>query len=269
MNAVATPAPRVRAFGLPRAETLKLRKRRGLVVTVTLLTIVPMIVAYGILIILHAANPAHHGPAGGVDNLGNGMSVLILLGSIAAVIVGANAGAADLSAGVFRELVVTGRSRVALFGARIPGGLLFLLPFTACAYALAAIVSGSASGDLSAPSVKLMVEAGVWTLADAAFYFVIALGLASVIGSRGYTIGILIAWRTVVSHILTAITALGIAREAVPDVGFVRLAPQALRDHVNDGPHVGITVAAAVAVPILWLVVAFAVGAYRTATRDA
>ena len=147
MSAVATPvpAPRVRSFGLPRAETLKLRKRRGLVVTVTLLTIAPMIVAYGILIVLHAVNPAHHGPAGGVDNLGNGMSVLVLLGGIAAVIAGANAGAADLSSGVFRELVVTGRSRVALFGARIPGGLLFLLPFTAFAYTLAAVVSGTAT----------------------------------------------------------------------------------------------------------------------------
>jgi len=269
VTAVATSAPRVRSFGLSRAETLKLRKRRGLLVTVTLLTIVPMVVAYVILLVLHAVNPAHHGPAGGIDNLGHGMSILILLGGIAAVIAGANAGAADLSSGVFRELVVTGRSRVALFSARIPGGLLFLLPFTACAYALAAVVSGLANGYLPAPSITLMVESGVWVLANAAFYFVIAMGLASVIGSRGYTIGILIAWRTVVSHILTAISALGIAREAVPDVGFVRLAPHAVRELVNDGPHVGATLGAAVAVPILWLIVAFAVGAWRTATRDA
>jgi hypothetical protein len=269
MSAVATPAPHVRSFGLPRAETLKLRKRRGLFATVTLLTIVPMVLAYGILLILHAVNPAHHGPAGGIDNLGHGMSILVLLGDIAAVIAGANAGAADLSSGVFRELVVTGRSRVALFGARIPGGLLFLLPFTASAYALAAFVCGLANGYLPAPSLGLMIEAGIWTLANAAFYFVVALGLASVIGSRAYTIGILIAWRTVVSHIITAIGALGFAREIVPDVGFIRLAPHALRDLVNDGPRVGATLGPAVLVPVLWLAVAIAIGAYRTATRDA
>jgi hypothetical protein len=269
VTAVASAGPRVRPIGLPRAETLKLRKRRGLFVTVGLLTIVPMVVAYGILAVLHAANPAHHGPAGGVDNLGHGMSVLILLGGIAAVIAGANAGADDLTSGVFRELVVTGRSRVALFGARIPGGLLFLLPFTASAYALSAFVSGLANGYLPAPSVTLMVESGLWVLANASFYFVIGLGLASVTGSRAYTIGILIAWRTVVSHILTAISTLGVAREAVPDVGFVRIAPHAVRDLVNDGPHVGSSVGAAVAVPLLWLVVAIAIGAWRTATRDA
>jgi len=269
VTAVASAPPRVRPIGLPRAETLKLRKRRGLLATVTVLTIVPMVVAYAILAILHAANPGHHGPAGGVDNLGHGMSVLILLGGIAAVIAGANAGADDLTSGVFRELVVTGRSRVALFGARIPGGLLFLLPFTASAYALSAFVSGLANGYLPAPSVGLMVTSGIWVLANAAFYFVIGLGLASVTGSRAYTIGILIAWRTVVSHILTAISTLGVAREAVPDVGFVRVAPHAVRDLVNDGPHVGSSVGAAVAVPLLWLVVAIAVGAWRTATRDA
>jgi hypothetical protein len=269
MTAAAGTLPRVRAFGMSRAETLKLRKRRGLLVTVTLLTVVPQVIAYTILAILHAANPEHHGPAGGVDNLGHGLSVLVLLGGIAAVIAGANAGADDLSAGVFRELVVTGRSRLALFAARIPGGLLFLLPFTAFAYAISAFVSGLANGYLPPPSTSVLIECGLWILANAAFYFVIGLGLASLTGSRAYTIGILIAWRTVVSHILTAIGALGIAREVVPDVGFVRLAPNTMRDLVNDGPHVGASIGAAIVVIVLWLLVAIALGAWRTATRDA
>ncbi len=235
----------------------------------TVLTIVPMVIAYGILAILHAANPDHHGPAGGVANLGNGMSVLVLLSGVAAIIVGAASGADDLNAGVFRELVVTGRSRVALFGARIPGGLLYLLPFVAAAYALSAFVSGLANGYLQAPSATLLIESGVWVLANAAFYFVVSLGVASVTGSRAYTIGILLAWRTIVSHILTAISALGAAREAVPHISFVRLAPDAVVKYVNEGPDIGTSLAAAVAVPILWLVVAIAVGAWRTATRDA
>src|ERR1041385_7332416 len=112
------------------------------------------------------------------------MSVLILLGGIAAVIAGANTGAQDLSSGVFRELVVTGRSRVALFGARIPGGLLFLLPFVAAAYTLSAVVGGLANGYLQAPSTTTLVESGLWVLANAAFYFVVALGIASVTTSR-------------------------------------------------------------------------------------
>jgi hypothetical protein len=269
MTTAAASAPRVRSFGLARAELLKLRKRRGLFWTVTLLTVVPQVVAYGVLAILHAANPDHHGPAGGIENLGNGMSVLLLLGTIAAIIVGASAGAGDLTAGVFRELVVTGRSRLALFGSRIPGGLAYLLSFFAVAFAISAVVSGVAHGSLPAPSVTLSIESGLWVLAEGAFYFVLGLGLASVTGSRAYTIGILVAWRTAVSHILTSIGALGVYREAVPNVDFDRLAPRAIERFVDEGPHIGVSLGAAIFVLVVWVVVFCGVGAWRTATRDA
>jgi hypothetical protein len=269
VTTAAAPAPRVRPFGLARAELLKLRRRRGLFWTMTVLTIVPQVVAYGILAILHAANPDHHGPAGGIENLGNGMSVLVLLGTIAAVIAGASAGAGDLTAGVFRELVVTGRSRLALFSSRIPGGLAYLLSFVAVAFTISAVVSGVANGFLPAPSVTLSIESGLWVLAEGAFYFVLGLGLASVTGSRAYTIGILVAWRTAVSHILTAIGALGVYREAVPNVAFDRIAPGGVKRFVGEGPHIDVSLGAAVAVLLIWVVVACAVGAWRTATRDA
>jgi hypothetical protein len=269
VTTAAAAGPRVRSFGLARADLLKLRKRRGLFWTILVLTVVPQVIAYSVIAILHAANPDHHGPAGGVENLGNGMSVLVLLGSVASIIVGASAGADDLTSGVFRELVVTGRSRLALFGARIPGGLAYLLSFVAAAFAISATVSGLANGYLAAPSVTLSIEAGLWILAQAAFYFVLGLGVASVTGSRAYTIGILLAWRTVVSHILMAIGALGAYREAVPSVAFDRLAPRAVERYVNEGPSIGASVGAAIFVLVIWVIVACAVGAWRTATRDA
>lgn len=269
MTAAAATVAGVRPFGLARADLLKLRRRRGLFWTITVLTVVPQVVAYGILAILHAANPAHHGPAGGIANLGHGMSVLVLLGSIAAIIAGASAGADDLSSGVFRELVVTGRSRLALFGARIPGGLAFILSFAAVAYAISAVVSATANGDLPAPSVTLVIESGLWVFAELSFYFLLGLGLASVTGSRAYTIGILLAWRTVGSHILASISALGVYREAIPDLPFDRLAPSAVEEYVRDIPRVGTSLAAAVLVLLLWIGIALAVGGWRTATRDA
>src|SRR5207247_5238047 len=124
-------------------------KRPGLVAITACLTVGAALVVYGVLAILHAANPAHHGPAGGVTNLGHGLFVLMILGSVAATIVGATAGAGDLAAGVFRELVVTGRSRRALFRARIPGGLVFLLGFASVAYALAAVATVVFAGSRS------------------------------------------------------------------------------------------------------------------------
>jgi hypothetical protein len=254
---------------LARADLLKLRRRRGLFWTVTLLTVVPQVIAYGILAILHAVNPDHHGPAGGIENLGPGMLMLVLLGSIGAIIVGASAGADDLGSGVFRELVVTGRSRLALFGARIPGGLAFVLSFAGVAYGLSAVVSATASGGRPAPSLTLLIESGLWVFGQLAFYFVLGLGVASIIGSRAYTIGILLAWRTLGSHILASISALGVYRAAIPDIPFDRLAPNAVEENVRDVPHVGVSLGTAVLVLVLWVGISLAFGAWRTATRDA
>ena len=49
--------------------------------------------------------------------------MLALLAAVAGAIVGATAGGADIEAGVFRDLAATGRSRTALFFARVPGAL--------------------------------------------------------------------------------------------------------------------------------------------------
>src|SRR6266705_6068583 len=151
-HSLSLPGPR-----LVRAELLKLRRRWGLVATVAALTVGASVVTYAILAILHAANPAHHGPAGGVTNLGHGVFVLAALGAVAATLVGATAGAGDLNAGVFRELVITGRSRSALYGARIQGGLAFLLAFVAVAYALAAVATVVFAGSLPAPSATSQI----------------------------------------------------------------------------------------------------------------
>src|SRR5438128_3524909 len=156
MSSLALAQPR-----LVSAELLKLRKRRSLVLTVLALTVGAAIVTYGVLAILHVANPAHHGPAGGVTNLGHGLFVLAMLGAVAATLVGATAGAGDLGAGVFRELVVTGRSRTALFLARIPGGLAFLLGIVAVAYSIAAVASVVFAGSGAAPSTGTLVAGGL------------------------------------------------------------------------------------------------------------
>jgi hypothetical protein len=273
MNAAAVPAAKasrsIKPFGLWRAYWLTLRKRRGLFWTMAAMTIGIEVIVFGVLLILHAVNPAHHGPAGGIENLGHGMLVLNLLGAVAASIAGASAGADDLSSGVFRELVVTGRSRFVLFAARVPGGLAFFLPFTAIAYVLVAVVAAAAHGYLPAPSVTLLAESGIWVIAEAAFYFIFGLGLGSLTGSRAYTIGILLAWRLIVGRIIAAIGFLGVFREFVPDVPFYRLVPNGVAETLREGPRVGISLGAAIAVLVIWVAVWFGLGAWRTVTRDA
>jgi ABC-type transport system involved in multi-copper enzyme maturation permease subunit len=248
------------------AEFLKLRKRRGLVISAITLTVLPMIVAYTVLLIVHAANPAKHGPAGGLDNLSGSMDVLSTLSMVAAILIGATLGAGDLGSGVFRELVVTGRSRLALFAARIPAGLALVLPIVGAGFAVTAIGSTVFAGSLAAPSASLLVESAAWLGLVTALSLVLALGVSSVVGSRGTTIGIVLGWQIVAAPVLLQIKALGSLREGLLGAGTERLQPAAL---FNGGPTVPMSLAAAALVVLVWTVVPLAAGAWRTARRDA
>jgi hypothetical protein len=62
-------------------------------------------------------------------------------GFIVAATVGCTAGSRDLTEGMFRHLVVTGRSRLALYLARIPAGLAIVASLVAIGYAIVCAVS--------------------------------------------------------------------------------------------------------------------------------
>src|SRR5262249_19973414 len=256
-------------FPLVRADLLKLRKNRGIVFTAAALTVGTMIVAFTVLEIMHVVNPAHHGPAGGVNSLADSATALALIGSVAAVLIGAAAGAGDLGSGVFRELVVTGRSRLALFAARIPGGLGLLVPLVAVAVGIEAAATVGLAGSLAVPSIALLAETGLWVPSDIACYFVVALGLASALGSRVQSIAIVLAFRLAVTPILLSFSVLGVGRDVLPQAAFEQLAPGGIAGSVNQGGAVSMSSGTAVVVLLAWVAVALVLGAWRTATRDA
>ena len=68
------------------------------------------------------------------------MGFIPTFGFIMAATVGGTAGSRDLAEGMFRHLVVTGRSRLALYLARIPAGLAIVLPMVAIGYAIVCAV---------------------------------------------------------------------------------------------------------------------------------
>ena len=113
-----------------RAEILKLATRRGLMAAASCLTVGATVATFAILAVLHLTDPAHHKLIGGLSHFDDGIYSLTQLATIAAVLIGATAGAGDLAGGFFRNLVVTGRPRWQLYAARIPGGLTLLLPLT-------------------------------------------------------------------------------------------------------------------------------------------
>jgi hypothetical protein len=253
-------------FRLARAELLKLRRRRGLMITAALLTIGATIVMFVAFELFHLSNSVKYGPAGGLDRFSRWVFITSQLGSIAAVLVGASAGADDLGAGVFRELVATGRSRTALYFARIPAGLAVVWALVAASFALATTLTVALAGSAPTPSAGLIVESGLWLGLTVALAFLLGLGLASLIGSRAPTVAILFAWVLIVEPLLTHISALGVARDALLSAADWKLAPAGL---IGDKLRVSMPLGVSLGVIAVWAAVSLLVGLRRTQTRDA
>lgn len=246
---------------LVHAELLKLRKRRGLVAATAVVTIAPVVIGYTVLLILHATDPATYDSAGGIDNFTGSIELLTQIGVVAAILIGATAGAGDHGAGVFRELVVTGRSRLALFAARIPGGLVFLLPFVAVGYATAATAAVAFTGDGQSPVAgRTIVETAGWVGLGVVAAYLLALGVASAFGSRGTSIAILLGWQLAAAPILLASGKLD---SVLPNAALLALQP------AEEAQLVTTSASAAIAILIAWTLVPLVVGAWRTNTRDA
>jgi hypothetical protein len=120
---------------------MELRKRRGLMITLVLVTVGFPTVFLAIRLLLHAIAPKTYGPAGGYD-VYTAMSagVLYTFGFIVAATLGCTAGSVDLSEGMFRHLVITGRSRLALYLARIPAGLAIIVSLVAIGFTIVCAV---------------------------------------------------------------------------------------------------------------------------------
>jgi ABC-type transport system involved in multi-copper enzyme maturation permease subunit len=264
MTAFALPSPRLVA-----ADVLKLRRNRSLAVVTGVLTVGAVAITIAVMELLHVVNSVKHGPAGGVTNLGHVAFLITMLGTAAAAIVGSRAGAGDKDAGVYRDLVVTGRSRVSLYLARIPAGFAFLVPFVAGAYALAAVSSVVLAGSNPVPGTRLLALTGLWTVLEVAFFYLLSVAVAALLGSRSYAIGVVLAFRLAITPLVASISALGIVRELMPGVAMQGLAPAGLGDAARQGPAIAMSTGAIAAVLLVWAIAAVALAGWRDVTRDA
>ncbi len=243
-------------------------------ITMIVLTIGIPTIFLTIRLLLHAFAPHSYGPAGDYHTF-NGITVgvLYLFAFIVAATLGCTAGSIDLVEGMFRQLVVTGRSRLPLYLARIPAGLAIIVPMVAVAFTIICCVcvfsaptkyevqgvnvplglsqagyenwaaghrdlvmcdfpfSGPCTGPTQPttpltkaqavegarqdyasyeqtflyPSTALMVWTGLWIELQAAVWFIVALGLASLMGGRTVALVLMILFEIVVSPILLLI----------------------------------------------------------------
>ena len=127
--------------GMIATRFMELRKRRGLMAALIFVTIGIPTIFLAIRLVAHAVDPKSYGPAGGAD-IFNALvaGVLYVFGFIVAATLGCTAGSVDLTEGMFRHLVVTGRSRLALYLARIPAGLAIVVTLMAIGFTIVCAV---------------------------------------------------------------------------------------------------------------------------------
>jgi hypothetical protein len=111
---------------------MELRKRRGLMIALLAVNIGVPTLFLVVRLIAHGVDPHSYGPAGGYSIFEDLIAgVMYIFGFIVAATLGCTAGSVDLTEGMFRHLVVTGRSRLSLYFARIPAGLMIIVPVVA------------------------------------------------------------------------------------------------------------------------------------------
>jgi hypothetical protein len=128
-------------WGMITTRCMELRRRRGLMIALIAVNIGIPVVFLGVRLISHWVAPRSYGPAGGYDiftTLVTGF--MYVFGFIVAAVVGCTAGSVDLTEGMFRHLVITGRSRLALYFARIPAGLAIVISVVAAGYLIVCAV---------------------------------------------------------------------------------------------------------------------------------
>ena len=122
-------------WGMITTRFMELRRRRGLMIALIAVNIGIPVLFLGVRLISHAVDPKSYGPAGGYSIFTQLVAgVIYVFGFIVAAVVGCTAGSIDLTEGMFRHLVITGRSRLALYFARIPAGLTIVISIVAVGY---------------------------------------------------------------------------------------------------------------------------------------
>lgn len=248
------------ALSMTGADFLKLRKKRSIVIWALVLAFVPMII---FLLANGVQNESPH--------FSDGLNVLArLFGPLAAILIGVEAGTTDSSNGVLRDLIVTGRSRLALFASRVPAALAMCWLVNISAYVLLAVgtVALTRSG-ATAPGAALILNALGFTALTTGVVCVVAVGFASLVDSKPGAIIALIAWQIVASPLIVAIESLGTARDGVLTQALTHFSPVRFETGRHGAAILTMSTATAVLVVAAWLVVFVALGAWRANTMDA
>ena len=247
------------------ADLLKLRKKRGTMIWAVVLAVASQAVFFIVGALQHSSDPLHNGPVGGTTGLRPGLDLLcFFFGPLASVLIGTEAGVGDSAAGVYRDLVVTGRSRLGLFGSRAPAALALTLPLVTVAFGAMCAGVFLFAGSNPLPDGETLMWSYLFALLANGLLCLVAVGLSALLDSKPATITAFVGWQLVLSPVLIGVSSLGAVREALLDAPLLQIDP------VSSGhPHVPMSLAAIVLTLVAWPALATAAGAWRARRMDA
>jgi ABC-type transport system involved in multi-copper enzyme maturation permease subunit len=247
------------------ADILKVRRNRGVMAFALVLTLGVIVLAFGYTAVQHASDPVNNRPAGGLHGFRQAVLALgIFFGMLASILIGAEVGTADRASGVLRDLIITGRSRLALFAVRLPAAAIVSVTLSLLAYAVALVFVFVFAGGDPTPGLGLILQGAGWIVLANLMVTALAVGVGSLTGSRAVTLTAAIGWQVVLTNLLANVSSLGSVRDVLITPALAQLVPVRF-----DGASVPMSDTVAVIVLCGWLILTQAVGAWRTRTQDA
>ncbi len=235
-------------WDLITTKNLEIRKRRGLMITLVVLIVVPTVLFYGLRLLFHAVDPHGHAPAG--SPAANGFLPVLPAGP----------GTAPTPAQV---RTAVDKNIASLYGN----------------YVAAEITSSN-------PADNEMAKIGLWLELDVGIAFLVGLGFGSLTGQRTTTVIVLIALEIIVTPLLarTQLPYFIDGQRLIIGIAMDQLRPAALAAGAAGGGGGGgpglfggrgalgippMPTWAMISVIVGWIVGWSVIGAWRMMTRDA
>ncbi|MCL5048421.1 MAG: hypothetical protein M1374_06535 [Firmicutes bacterium] len=246
-----------------------LRHRKGVYITAWVLTFGILFLISVILEILHISDPHRFKTLGTLNKFGGLSSAMGFFTSVAGVLVATAGAVGNLSAGVLRSLVATGRSRMSFFFSDLVAVILVMLQMivpTLVIFGVASYLLRSHSGFSGVLSFAIILRADLWVLLEVFVWTILAFGFANLFGSRSIAIGVTLLGELIITSLLSAFSSYPGWRQAFVGVTLRQIMPTALQpgvslNRIETGWQAAIVI-------VLWVLGALFLGARRAMTRE-
>ena len=190
------------------ATTRTIVGRRGTFLGGAALALLVVIAVAVVRVIVNARDPETHPSIGGFWYLESAIGLLFFIGILVGILMGALAGSYDVAQGTMRYLLMTGRSRIAIYATRAVALVLSVFVALAPAVALALVLGfalpytdeqGIFTRDLLGDLWSIVLFVGAYAL--------VSMGIGSLLRSNGAAITVALVINFALTPVIIAVAA--------------------------------------------------------------